>query len=152
MREILLSLHILSAIVWLGAGLYDLFLLREIRRSAGTPLELALIRIHLRYGPVIAVATFLALLSGLLMSSLLGWGYFASVWLGTKQALMLGVLVLMVPFVPVIMRLQRAVNTLPDNGAITDEVRTLVMVGGRYELAMRTAAFLAVLVAVWRPQ
>jgi hypothetical protein len=34
MRSLLLTLHLLTMVVWLGAGLYDL-LLREIRQSAG---------------------------------------------------------------------------------------------------------------------
>jgi putative copper export protein len=80
MRSILLTLHILAVVVWLGAGLYDLFLIREMRRSAGDAVELALIRIRLRYGPVIAVATFVVLFTGVLMSSLLGWSYTSRIY------------------------------------------------------------------------
>ena len=56
MRSTLLTLHLLAVVVWLGASLYDLFLLREIRRAAGGGVELALIRIP-----------------GVLMSYLVGW-------------------------------------------------------------------------------
>jgi hypothetical protein len=62
LRELLLGLHALAAVVWLGAGLYDLFLVREISRAEGGSVEVALIRIHLRYGPVIAAAALLAFL------------------------------------------------------------------------------------------
>jgi uncharacterized membrane protein len=74
--ETLLSIHLLSAVVWLGAGLYDFLITSEIALAAGQPAELPLIRIHLRYGPVIAMAMFLVLISGILMSELLGWGIF----------------------------------------------------------------------------
>jgi hypothetical protein len=60
------------------------------------------IRIHLPYGPVIAAAMFLVFISGILMSTLLGWGFFTSTWLGMKQFLMLAILVMLVGFVPLI--------------------------------------------------
>jgi hypothetical protein len=64
LRLTLLTIHILSAVVWFGAGLYDFFLTREIASAAGRPAEVALIRIHLRHGPVIATAMFLVFING----------------------------------------------------------------------------------------
>ena len=151
MRELLLSLHVLAAVVWLGAGLYDLFIIREISRSRGTDVEVVLIRIHLRYGPVIAVATMVVFVTGILMSSFLGWGYFTRLWLGLKQGLMLVVVALMILFVPSVMRLQRAVNALPSNATVGEEIRSLVATGVRYEVAMRAAALVAFFLAIYRP-
>jgi uncharacterized membrane protein len=150
-RSTLLTLHLLAVVVWLGAGLYDLLLLREIRRSAGDAVELALIRLRLRYGPVIAVATVVVLFTGVLMSSLLGWGYFTHLWLGLKQVLMGLVVALLIPFIPVVIRLQRAVDGLATRVPATDEVRRLLARGVRYEIAMRVAAVLALLLAVYKP-
>jgi uncharacterized membrane protein len=70
-REILVTIHLLSVVVWLGAGVYDFFLTRETASGAGQSAELPLTHIHLRYGPVIAVAMFLVFISGILMSALL---------------------------------------------------------------------------------
>ena len=49
MREPLLTLHILSVIIWLGCGLYEIFLAHEIKLSRGTVLELNLVKIYIKY-------------------------------------------------------------------------------------------------------
>jgi hypothetical protein len=54
------------------------------------------------YGPVIAVAMFLVFISGILMSALLGWGFFTSTWFGLKQFIMIAILVMLIGFVPLI--------------------------------------------------
>jgi uncharacterized membrane protein len=153
MREILLTIHLLSVVVWLGAGIYDFFLTREIAWAAGQSAELPLIRIHLRYGPVIAVAMFLVFISGILMSAFLGWGFFTSTWLGLKQFLMIAILVMLIGFVPLIVKLNDAVKALGNDAAsATDEIRALIYRGERYEVAMRLAALVALVLAVWRPR
>ena len=96
LRNLLLTVHILGVIVWLGFGAYELLLSREIRRSRGTPLEAELIRIYGRYAAFVAVATLVVAATGALMSVLIGWGFFTSIWLGAKQAIMLLVLAVMV--------------------------------------------------------
>jgi uncharacterized membrane protein len=153
LRNILLTIHLLSVVVWLGAGLNDFFLTREIASAAGQPAELSLIRIHLRYGPVIAVAMFFVFISGVLMSVFLGWGFFTSTWLGTKQFLMLAILIMLIGFVPLVVRLARAVQALGNNAiSATEEIRVLIRRGERYEVAMRLAALIAFVLAVWRPR
>jgi hypothetical protein len=91
------------------------------------------------------------MVTGLLISSFLGWGYFSRAWLGLKQGLMLAVVVMMAAFVPGVMRLQRAVDALPRGAGPTVEIRRLVAVGARWEIAMRAAALLAFLLAIYRP-
>jgi uncharacterized membrane protein SirB2 len=150
LRNILLTVHLLSVVV--GAGLYDFFLTREIASAVGQPAELSLIRIHLRYGPVIAVAMFLVFISGVLMSVFLGWGFFTSTWLG-EQFLMLAILIMLIGFVPLVVRLARAVQALGNNAiSATEEIRVLIRRGERYEVAMRLAALIALVLAVWRPR
>ena len=151
MRSLLLTLHMLAVVVWLGAVLHDLFLIREIRRSAGDAVELALIRIRLWYGPVIAVATVVVLFTGVLMSSFLGWGYFTHLWLGLKQFLLVLVVALLIPFLPIVIRLHSAVDGLAARVPANDEVRRLLAFGVRYEIAMRVAVVIALLLAVNKP-
>jgi uncharacterized membrane protein len=148
-RETLLTIHLLSVVVWLGAGLYDFFLTREIVSAAGQPAELPLIRIHLRYGPVVAVAMMLVFTSGILMSALLGWGFFTSTWLEMKQLLMPAIIVMLIGFVPLIVKLTEAVKAVGNNAvSATDEIRALIYRSERYEVAMRLAALIALVLAV----
>ncbi|MGF2059448.1 hypothetical protein, partial [Enterococcus innesii] len=94
---VLLSIHILAVIVWLGFGLYELLVLREVRRARGTPGEAALIRLYGRYAGVVAVATLVVAAAGVAMSLTLHWGFFHVLWLGLKQAIM-GAIILGIVF------------------------------------------------------
>ena len=152
LRGTLLTLHILAVVVWLGAGLYDLFLSHEIRRQRGTPAEVTLARVYVRYGPVIVAAALVVAVTGALQSSLLGWGYFQHLWLGIKQALMLVVLGCLAAVFPTFARMGRAVASLPESATeLGDEARALFARAEPYILVMRTAALLAVVLAVFRP-
>lgn len=78
LRSSLLSVHLLCVIVWLGCGLYELFLSRDIRGETGTAAEFHRFETWFRYQEVIPVATVLVAVSGVLMSSTLDWGYFSN--------------------------------------------------------------------------
>ena len=56
MRELLLTIHGLAAAIWLGAGLYDVLLMREVHVARGATAERDLPKIRFRYGNVIAAA------------------------------------------------------------------------------------------------
>jgi uncharacterized membrane protein SirB2 len=95
---------------------------------------------------------FLVFISGVLMSVFLGWGFFTSTWLG-EQFLMLAILIMLIGFVPLVVRLARAVQALGNNAiSATEEIRVLIRRGERYEVAMRLAALIALVLAVWRPR
>lgn len=152
LRGILLTTHILAVTVWLGAGLYDLFLSHEMKRQRGTPAEVILARIYVRYGPVIVAAALVVAVTGALQSSLLGWGYFQHFWLGLKQALMLLVLGVLGAVFPTFARMGREVAALPASATeLPDEVRALFARAEPYVLVMRAAALTAVVLAVFRP-
>jgi uncharacterized membrane protein len=112
-RGTLLTFHLLGVVVWLGAGLYELFLDHEIQRARGTPAEVALARVYARYGPVVAAATLMVAATGVLQASLLGWGYFSVWWLGAKQLLMVLVLAILGALLPTFARMGRAVAAHP---------------------------------------
>ncbi len=152
MRETLLTIHLLGVVVWLGAGLYELFLQRELRLHRGTPSEVAIARVYTRYGPVIAAATVLVAVTGVLQSSLLGWGYFQYFWLGLKQGLMRLVLILVGALLPSFIRLGRVVGALLDGASeLPEEGRRLFARVEPWVLVMRAAGLLAVILAVFRP-
>jgi len=153
LRNVLLSVHLVAAIVWLGVGLYELFLYREIRRARGTPLEVQLIQIYGRYSSVVAVATLVVAAAGLLMSLLLGWGFFQQLWLGVKQAIMLLILLDMALLVPTFRRAYTEIAALStdDGVAALERCRTTLAQVHRHVVPMRIGALLAVLLAVWRP-
>ena len=152
LRGTLLTLHLIGVIIWLGAGLYELFLDLEMRRARGTPSEVTLARVYSRYGPVVAFGTLLVAVTGALQASLLGWGYFGVLWLGVKQALMLLVLLIMGGLLPRFLRMGRVVGAHPVGAiGLSGEARALFTGVRPYILLMRAAALLALLLAVFRP-
>jgi hypothetical protein len=123
-----------------------------MRLTRGKPAEVALARVYCRYGPVIAAATVLVALTGVLQSSLLGWGYFQHLWLGLKQALMLLVLGVMGVLFPTFIRIGRAVGSLAgDAPRLPDDIRSLFARAEPYILIMRGAGLVAIVLAVFRP-
>jgi hypothetical protein len=58
---------------------------------------------------------------------------------------------MLIGFIPVVVKLTGAVKSLGNNAvAATDEIRAVIRRGERYEVAMRLAAFIALVLAVWR--
>ena len=151
LRNSLLTLHIIGVVVWLGCGLFDVFLAREVRRARGSPLELTLFRVQHRYGWVVAAATILVAITGVLMSSLVGWGYFTAWWLGLKQAIMLAVVAGMTAMLPMVIATGRELRRLPEGGSMSDELRGLAQRSDAYYALMRLGALAALLLGVWRP-
>jgi len=65
------------------------------------------------------------------------------VWLGFTPLLIGLVVALRMPLIPVVMRLQRAVDGLATRVPAPDDVCWLLALGVRYEMALRVAAVLA---------
>ncbi len=151
LRGTLLAIHLLAVVVWLGAGLYDSFVAREIRRQRGTRGEVTLARLYVRYGPVIVGALLLVAVTGALQASLLGWGWFTHFWLGAKQALMGIALAALAGALPIFAAMSRALRALPDDAAgLSDEARSLFRRSEPYILVMRVSALAALLLAAFR--
>jgi hypothetical protein len=152
LRNSLLTIHILGVIAWLGRGAYELLLSHEVRRARGTIMEIPLIRVYGRYAGLVVVATLVVACAGGAMASFLGWGFFTSLWLGIKQAIMLAILLAMAIMLPVFIRTANAIKALPDSmGPQLDSVRTLLERVDRHVIAMRFGALVAVVLAVWGP-
>lgn len=152
MRDVLLSVHLLAVIVWLGAGFYELYLGRILRRSDGSAGEAMLIRAMHRSGFVVFGATLLAFAVGATMAVVLGWGFFEQFWLGVKQALALAILLIVAGIFPTALRLGQAIEALPPgDGPVPLTVKQIY---GRLEpwyALMRVLGVVAVLLAVFRP-
>ena len=152
LRNTLLSIHILAVVVWLGFGLYELLLTREIRHARGLPEEIPLIRIYGRYAGVVAIATLLVAAAGIAMSVLLGWGFFSVLWLGIKQIIMAAIIVGMILLSPLFMRTYAAIAKI--SGSESPELqaaRELIGRVERYVILMRLGGVVAIVLAVWRP-
>lgn len=152
LRNLLLTLHILGVIIWLGFGAYELLLSREIRNVRGTPLEVHLIRIYGKFAAFVALATLVVAIAGGLMSALVGWGFFTSLWLGAKQAIMLLILADMLYLVPTFIATAKATAGLTESGGEgIEHTRALLARVERHVVPMRLGALVAVILAVWRP-
>lgn len=152
LRDTLLTIHILAVIVWLGFGLYELLLSHEIHKAKGTPLEVPLIRIYGRYSSIVAIATLVVAIMGILMATLLGWGFFQQLWLGIKQAIMLAIILDMVWLTPTFQRAYKEIAALRDApGPELEQCRATLALIHRHVIPMRLGAIVAVVLAVWRP-
>lgn len=152
LRDTLLTVHIFGVIVWMGCGFYEFFITREIRKARGTPLEIPLMQIYGRYAGVIGMATLVVAIAGILLSWLVGWGFFQHFWLGIKQAIMLAILVDMALLTPTFIRGAREIKALDNNtGPELEHYRVTHQKIERHVTPMRIGAVIAVILAVWRP-
>lgn len=151
-RSILLSIHLLAVVVWIGFGLYELLLIREIRHARGLPEEIPLIRIYGRYAGIVAIATLVVAAAGVAMSALLGWGFFAVLWLGIKQAIMAAIVIAMIALIPLFRQTYAAIASIsgPDSAELLN-ARALINRVERYVVLMRLGGVVAILLAIWRP-
>ncbi|HEY2482150.1 MAG TPA: hypothetical protein VGI30_08145 [Caulobacteraceae bacterium] len=151
-RSALLSVHLLSIIAWIGVGFFELYLGRRFLASRGSPIEAPLIRIVYTADLVVAAATVLAFVTGIAMTLYEGQGFFSLLWLGTKQAIMIIVVIVVIAISPTAMKLNAAVSALPAGpGPATDEIRGFYRRLEPWHGLMRVLAVCAVLLAVWRP-
>jgi hypothetical protein len=152
LRNSLLTIHVLSVIVWLGCGLYELFLARELKKARGSPGEVRLARIYLKYAAPVPVATLLVAGTGAWMAVALHFGFFQVLWLGIKQGLMVVVLVIFASILPPFLKFQAAMNALPENASeLPREVAARFQAIEPWLLVMRVLGAIAVVLAIWRP-
>jgi hypothetical protein len=152
LRSTLLSIHILAVVVWLGCGLYELLLVREIRRAQGSAEEIPLLRIYGRYAGIVAIATLVTAGAGVFMSIMLGWGFLTVLWLGIKQWIMAAIILAMIFLAPLFIKTYAAIGAVSDSDSGSLQVaRNLISRVERYVVLMRLGGVVAVLLAVWRP-
>lgn len=152
LRTVLLSIHVLAVIVWLGFGLYELLLIREIRRARGSPEEVALIRIYGRYSGIVALATIVVAAAGVAMALLLGWGLFSVLWLGLKQGIMSAIILGMIALTPLFIKTYAAIGEISETNFLSvAKARDVIGRVEQYVILMRLGGFVAVVLAIWRP-
>lgn len=151
-REILLTIHILAVIAWLGAGFFELWLGRLFLAAPYNSVGAPLIRIIYQSDVVVFAATLIAFGAGITQTIVFGWGWFETLWLGTKQAIMIGILAIVAYILPTALGLGKLIDALPEGpGPASEDV---VMCYKRLEpwyWLMRVAGLVAVVLAVWKP-
>ena len=152
LRNSLLTIHLFAVILWLGGGAYEWFVALQAKRYRGTSVELPLLRMVATTGPVIAVSMVLVAVTGVLMSWLLGWGFFTVFWLGAVQAIMAVALGIMLSILRPYYRAGELMRALPPGpGEATDEIRALLAPLDPWILTMRLGALVAAVLAIWKP-
>lgn len=151
-RSPLLTVHILSVIVWLGCGLYEIFLAREMKAARGTSFELQLTRLYIKYGATVPVATLLVAGTGAVMAIVLKWGFFEHFWLGMKQGLMVAVLIIFASIIPAFYKFTGIVNSLSAGvEALPEEAAQIFGRLEKWLITMRVMGAIAVGFAVFKP-
>ena len=152
MRNTLLTIHVLSVVIWLGCGLYEIFVARELKAARGTPREVEFARLYLKYAAPVPVATLVVAGTGVWMAIALHFGFFQLLWLGVKQSLMIGVLIIFAAIVPMFLTFKREVDALPPNATqlSADAARRFARLEP-WLITMRVMGTIAVVFAIWRP-
>lgn len=151
-RSLLLSVHLLAVIAWLGGGFYELWLGRLFLRANGSNAEAALIRAIYRSDLVVFGATLLAFIVGATMAVVLDWGFFTHFWLGVKQAIALTILVIVAGILPTALRLGKQIDAMPEgDGPVPLAVKQTYARLEPWFAIMRILGIVAVLFAVFRP-
>lgn len=151
-RELILTVHLIAVIIWLGFGFFELWLGRIFLSDPNAPQAAPLIRIIYNADIVVFMSTLVAFGAGILQTHLFGWGWFETIWLGIKQSIMVGVLLIVAVILPMAFRLNARIKELPEGPgpASPEVVRTFKWLEPWY-WAMRIAGLVAVVLAVWRP-
>jgi uncharacterized membrane protein len=95
MYKFLLIIHVLCAMLWLGGAIYErLYVHGSLKRARGTEKEIELIRIMMSTDAVFLPATLILLATGIIMTVMSGAGFYTMTWLGFKQIVMTGILLI----------------------------------------------------------
>ncbi|HEX4113866.1 MAG TPA: CopD family protein [Stellaceae bacterium] len=129
---VLLLIHILAAVIWVGGMVFAHFMLRPAALALEPPLRLPLFRrVFERFFPVVWVIVTLLLATGFAMV-FVGFGGFATVPSYVNVMLGLGI-VMMLAFGHLFFgpwrRMRRALdgNDFPGGGAALNQIRTIVV-------------------------
>jgi uncharacterized membrane protein len=126
MYEILITVHIITAMLWLGGAIVETFyFIPKFKKVNNGITEAHFIRIWASSAPYYGPVVLLLLISGITLSIYGGWGFFESFWLGTKQGIMIVILlILAVLGAPNMAKTQKMAQELIDkNEPLNDDLR-----------------------------
>lgn len=153
---ILLIVHLSGVAVWLGGALYErVFLVGNLRRLRGTGHESNVLRMMLSTEGYFLAASTAVLITGIVLSVMSGAGFFRLTWLGVKQGVMLGILILFVTYVgPQMKRLKESLSAQmeKDSFAVLPESchKTVTKITYMFDIA-HAGVLLNIVMAVWKP-
>lgn len=151
-RDVLLTIHIFGVIVWLGFGFFELWIGRIVMSDPTAASAAPMMRLAYRADIFVFLATLVVFAAGITQTLLFGWGWFATLWLGVKQGLMIAILVAVAIIFSKATRMGALIGDLPDgDGPITPEI--VKAYGGLepWYWGMRLAGAFAVIFAVAKP-
>lgn len=154
MNELLLFLHCVGFAITIGAALYDrCYIVRNLHRAKGSPLEAYLLSIYLSTGPLFSVGVALILVSGVGLTLLHGDGFFQRSAVGLKQALFLVIgLAFPLYILPIMAKIYRLLNTTSDfSTGVPEQCRFLLK---RLSVALDAVTLTNIVIlaiAIWKP-
>jgi ABC-type phosphate/phosphonate transport system permease subunit len=152
-HDLILAVHLIAAIVWIGFGFYELWLGRFFLANWSTPLGAPLARFIHKSDLAALIATMVVFLTGLAFAAMNFEDIFRQLWLILKLALITAVLGLVAFTAHPALELGRMINALPKGPQpVTQEIRDAYKRIEPWNLAMRAIAVAAVLVSVWQPK
>lgn len=100
MFTFLLVLHLIAVCCWLGGALYErCFIVSGYRKEKGSELEGPLLKLLLSSVPFFFTSMITILITGITMTIMHNYGFLQWSWIGLKQYIMLGILLLIMFYI-----------------------------------------------------
>ncbi|MBM7573439.1 DUF2269 family protein [Aquibacillus albus] len=151
--EILITVHIITAMLWLGGALVETFyFIPQFKKVSNGITEAHFIKIWSSSGPYYGPVVLLLLFTGITLTIYGGWGFFQSFWLGTKQGIMITIfLIAIAAAFPNMGKTQKMATALleknePANDALRKQFKKTVV----FFDIMHIGVFINVILAILR--
>ena len=96
MFTFILVLHLIAVCCWLGGALYErCFIVAGFRKEEGSELEAPMLKLLLGSVPFFFTSVMTVLITGITMTIMGRYGFLQWSWIGLKQYIMLGIIVLL---------------------------------------------------------
>jgi uncharacterized membrane protein len=152
-HDLILAVHVLAAIVWIGFGFYELWLGRFFLETWNSSAAAPLVRFIHRSDLAAIIATMAVFLTGLGLAVLDFDRVTHELWLMLKLGIMTAVMGIVAFQLHATLDLGRRIDALPRGaGPVTEDIRDAYRHVEPWNLAMRLLAALAVLLSVFHPR
>lgn len=127
MFSLLLILHIVGICCWLGGAIYErIFIVGGVRKAKGSELEVPMYRLMLSTVTFFGISVLVILMTGIIMTIMLNYGFFHWSWIGLKQYMMVALLIVFMFIIgPRLISLGKQIDANLKKGyGVNSEIRT----------------------------
>ncbi|MDN4606694.1 hypothetical protein [Sporosarcina highlanderae] len=124
MFTFILVLHLIAVCCWLGGALYErCFIVAGFHREAGSEKEVPMLKLLLGSVPFFFTSVVTIIVTGIAMTIMGKYGFLQWSWIGLKQYIMLGIIILLATIIaPGMKRLKKRLKENIERGGGVDDL------------------------------